>query len=136
MGGFTMKRAKKAGKIAISLILCFSILFCCVPAVPVMADEREKSFTRLYDYDELSERYLSENKEAKSEYPNGAFMIPLSSAQLKMDDLYALEIFREGGTKGEASITLKTVDMTAEYGIDYNIFLDTKYTSSPVEGCR
>ena len=94
MGGFTMKRAKKAGKIAISLILCFSILFCCVPAVPVMADEREKSFTRLYDYDELSERYLSENKEAKSEYPNGAFMIPLSSAQLKMDDLYALEIFR------------------------------------------
>lgn len=129
-----MKRAKKAGKIAISLILCFSILFCCVPAVPVMADEREKSFTRLYDYNELSERYLSENKEAKSEYPNGAFMIPLSSAQLKMDDLYALEIFREGGTKGEASITLKTVDMTAEYGIDYNIFLDTKYTSSPVEG--
>lgn len=129
-----MKKAKKLGKIVLSLILCFSILFCCVPAVSVMADERKKSFTRLYNYDEIAKRYLSENEEAQAEYPNGAFMIPLSSAQMKMDNLYALDIFREGGTEGEASITLKTVDMTAKYGVDYDIFLDTKYTSNPVEG--
>lgn len=129
-----MKRAKDIGKVTISFILCVSILFCCVPNLSVTADEREKSFTRLYDFNELSQKYLSANKETVSEYPKGAFMIPLSSAQLKMDDLYALEVFREGGTKGDASITVKTVDMTAEYGKDYEIYLDNKYASSSVKG--
>lgn len=132
--GTKRKRIKKSFKAILSLVLSFSILFCCIPSVSVMAEDKEKNFTRLYDYNELSERYLSENEEAESEYPNGAFMFPLSSAQLKMNDFYALEIFREGGTKGEASITVKTIDMTAEYGIDYALFLDTRYSSSPVEG--
>lgn len=129
-----MKKIKRTGKYILSIILCFSILFCGIPSVSVLADEKEKSFTRLYDYDKLSQRYLSKNENTESEYPKGAFMIPLSSAQMKMDDLYALEIFREGGTEGEAAITVKTVDMTAQYGIDYEIFLDRKFGSTPVDG--
>ncbi|MCQ4022572.1 MULTISPECIES: Calx-beta domain-containing protein [unclassified Ruminococcus] len=128
------KRAKKICKEIVALVLSLSIMLCCVPYLSASAKETEKSYTRLYDYDELAHRYLSENEEAKSEYPNGAFMFPLSSSQLKQNELYAVEVFREGGTKGEASITVKSVDMTAQYGIDYEIFLDNKYGSSPVDG--
>ena len=107
---------------------------CGVPSLSAAAKETEKSYTRLYNYDELAQRYLSENEEAQSEYPNGAFMFPLSSSQLKQNELYAVEVFREGGTKGEASITVKSVDMTAQYGVDYELFLDNKNISLPVEG--
>lgn len=107
---------------------------CGVPSLSAAAKETEKSYTRLYNYDELAQRYLSENEEAQSEYPNGAFMFPLSSSQLKQNELYAVAVFREGGTKGEASITVKSVDMTAQYGVDYELFLDNKNISSPVEG--
>lgn len=126
--------AKMLGKKTVALVLSTSILVCGVSALPAMAKEKEKDLTRLYDYDELAKRYLSENEEAQSEYPNGAFMFPISSAQLKQDDLYAFEVFREGGTKGEATVTVKSVDMTACYGTDYEIFLDNKFTSSPVDG--
>lgn len=128
------KGAKKICKEILALVLSLSILLCCVPSLSASAKETEKSYTRLYDYDELAQRYLSENEEAQSEYPNGAFMFPLSSAQLNQNELYAVEVFREGGTKGEASITVKSVDMTACYGDDYEIFLDNKNISSPVDG--
>lgn len=128
------KGAKKIGKEIIALILSLSILLCCVPSLSASAKDAEKAYTRLYDYNELAQRYLSENEEAQSEYPNGAFMFPLASSQLKQNELYAVEVFREGGTKGEASITVKSVDMTAQYGVDYEIFLDNKYASSAVDG--
>ncbi|WP_294909624.1 Calx-beta domain-containing protein [uncultured Ruminococcus sp.] len=128
------KGAKKIAKKILALVLSLSILLCGVPSLSVAAKETEKSYTRLYNYDELAQRYLSENEEAQSEYPNGAFMFPLSSSQLKQNELYAVEVFREGGTKGEASITVKSVDMTAQYGVDYELFLDNKNISSPVEG--
>ena len=98
--------AKMFGKKTVALVLSASILVCGVSALPAMAKEKEKDLTRLYDYNDLAKRYLSENEEAESEYPNGAFMFPISSAQLKQDDLYAFEVFREGGTKidGNADI--------------------------------
>lgn len=128
------KYAKKIGKKSLAFVLSLSILLCGVSSLSATAKEKEKDYTRLYDYDELAKRYLSENEEAQSEYPNGAFMFPLSSSQLKQNELYAVEVFREGGTKGEASITVKSVDMTACYGEDYEIYLDNKFTSSSVDG--
>ena len=129
-----VKNAKKAGKRSLALILSLSVLLCGLSSLSVTAKENDKDFTRLYDYDELAKRYLSENEEAQSEYPNGAFMFPLSSSQLKQDEFYAVDVFREGGTKGEASITVKSVDLTACYGVDYEIFLDNKSSSTPVDG--
>lgn len=128
------KGAKKLGKKILALVLSLSILMCGVPSLSAVAKETEKDYTRLYDYDELAQRYLSDNEEAQSEYPNGAFMFPISSSQLKQNELYAVEVFREGGTTGESSITVKSVDMTACYGVDYEIYLDNKYGSSPVKG--
>lgn len=129
-----IKGAKKIGKELLALVLCLSVLLCGIPTLSASAKEAQKSYTRLYDYDELAQRYLSEDEQAQAEYPNGAFMFPLSSSQLKQNELYAIEVFREGGTKGEASITVKSVDMTAQYGVDYEIFLDNKRFSSPVDG--
>lgn len=129
-----IKGAKRIGKRSLACILSLSILFCGMSSLTATAKGREKDFNRLYDYDELAKRYLSENKEARSEYPNGAFMFPLSSSQLKQDDFYAVDIFREGGTSGEASVTVKSVDMTACYGVDYEIFLDNEFSSSAVDG--
>lgn len=129
-----VKNAKKAGKRSLVLIFSLSVLLCGISSLSVTAKENDKDFTWLYDYDELAKRYLSENEEAQSEYPNGAFMFPLSSSQLKQDEFYAVDVFREGGTKGEASITVKSVDLTACYGVDYEIFLDNKSSSTPVDG--
>lgn len=129
-----VKNAKKAGKRSLALILSLSVLLCGISSLSVTAKENDKDFTRLYDYDELAKRYLSENEEAQSEYPNGAFMFPLSSSQLNQDEFYAVYVFREGGTKGEASITVKSVDLTACYGVDYEIFLENKSSSTPVDG--
>ena len=129
-----VKNAKKAGKRSLALILSLSVLLCGISSLSVTAKENDKDFTRLYDYDELAKRYLSENEEAQSEYPNGAFMFPLSSSQLNQDEFYAIYVFREGGTKGEASITVKSVDLTACYGVDYEIFLENKSSSTPVDG--
>lgn len=128
------KYAKKIGKKSLAFVLSLSILLCGVSSLSATAKEKEKDYTHLYDYDELAKRYLSENEEAQSEYPNGAFMFPLSSSQLKQNELYAVEVFREGGTNGEASITVKSVDMTACYGEDYEIYFDNKFTSSSVDG--
>ena len=62
-----VKNAKKAGKRSLALILSLSVLLCGISSLSVTAKENDKDFTRLYDYDELSKRYLSENEEAQSE---------------------------------------------------------------------
>lgn len=128
------KGFKKLLKNCLALILCISLLMCCAPSLSAAAMETEKSFTRLYDYNELAAKYLSGEGDSAKEYPNGAFMLPLSSAQLNMEEFYALEVFREGGTSGDASITLKTVDMTARYGEDYRLFLSRGTEDPPVDG--
>lgn len=116
----------------LSVILCCTLLLASLPVLVASASENSSSYTRLYDLNEVTKLYLSENEKTISEYPNGAFMIPLASAELKMKDTYALEIFREGGVKGDASITLKTIDLTAGYGEDYEIF--TSLAEKAVKG--
>lgn len=127
-----MKKLLGFSKRLLSIILCCTMLMASLPALVASASENRSSYTRLYDLNELTELYLSENEKTIAEYPNGAFMIPLASAELKMKDTYALEIFREGGVKGDASITLKTMDLTAGYGEDYEIF--TSLNARAVKG--
>ena len=52
------KGAKKLGKKILALVLSLSILMCGVPSLSAVAKETEKDYTRLYDYDELAQRYL------------------------------------------------------------------------------
>lgn len=130
-----ISKSKKYGKVIISVILCVTIITgCVVPCFAAVAENGAESYSRLYNYEELAEKYLTYDEETTNEYPNGAFMFPLSSAELKMDDTYALEVFRQGGTDGEAAITVKSVDMTAKYKTDYEIFVGGTDDSDKING--
>ncbi len=118
----------------LAYFLCFAMIFTTMPQFAFAAQSGERNVIELYNYDELSSIYLSENEEAAAEYPNGAYMFPLSSMQLEMNGFYALDVFREGGTQGDSSITVKTVDLTARYGVDYEIYLGSDYKDKPVDG--
>ncbi len=112
----------KMGKCIIAMVLCFAMLLSSMSfSFAVVSDEADGCI-ELYNYAEVYSRYLTYNAEAAAEYPKGAFMFPLSSSELSMDNIFAMDIFREGGTEGEAAITLKFHDLTAKYGIDYEIY--------------
>lgn len=125
---------KKFGKRILSMALSLTMMSGLASLYSIAANDVHKEYTRLYDYESMKSQFLNSSAETIAEYPNGSFMFPVSSAEMKMENLYAIEIFREGGTAGEASITVKTVDLTAEYGNDYEIFLDTRMVTEAVEG--
>ena len=58
----------------------------------------------------------------ESAYPNGLFEL-LTTRMNTSEDMSSVEIavVRKGGTAGAASVTLKAIGMTAEYGKDYTL---------------
>ena len=104
-------------KSALSLILCAALLIGAVP-MSFSAESNKRTSTRLADFNEISEAFLSDSEARAAEYPNGAMMIVETSAELEMNGFYAIDIFRQGGTAGTAKIKLSTVDMSAGYGED------------------
>ena len=126
-----LKNIKFYLKVLISIVLCVTLF---IGAVPVSAETQKKSYTALYNEEKVSQEIFADNDDYKDEYPNGLVVFPVVNAELKMDDYYAIEVYRMGGTKGEASVTVETVDYTAGYGIDYEIYLSNEYGESPVKG--
>lgn len=119
----------------LSAVLCVMLVVCCLPKVDVSAKDINKKSVAMCNENTLHKTYLgATNDEAVKEYPNGVFMFPLSKAKIKMNNFYSFKVYREGGTKNKASVCVKTVDMTAKYGKDYNIYLDKKMDSKAVEG--
>ena len=117
----------------ISVVLCAALIFGAVPMTFSAApDTRE--YTRLTDLDEITAAYLSDSEARTAQYPNGAIMLVETSAELEMEQTYAIDIFRQGGTAGEARIRLSTVDMTAGYGEDYRLYLSDKLSDQAVPG--
>ena len=102
--------------------------------IPVVSAAETRPYERLTDLSQMVQRYLSENEERTKEYPNGAVMLAETSAQLQMQKTYAVDIFRQGGTEGEARIKLSTVDLSAAYGKDYRLYLSDKATDNGVKG--
>ena len=117
----------------ISLILCAALLAGAVP-MTFAAEAGKRAYTRLTDLDEIAAVYLSDSEERSAQYPNGAVMLVETAAEFEMERTYAIDIFRQGGTAGEAKIKLSTVDMTAGYGEDYRIYLSDEMSEKPVEG--
>lgn len=115
----------------IAIVLCVAMIF---SAMPVSAKTRQKSYVSLYNEEKVSAEIFADNGEYKKDYPNGLVMFPVVTAELKMDNFYAIDIYRMGGTEGEATVTVETVDYTAGYGTDYEIYLTNEYGEAPVDG--
>ncbi len=122
---------KKCLKAILAFVLCVTLVVCSIPAFDA---NNEKFYMELADADALYEMYLNPNEQTVSEYPNGAMIIPVTAADLEMKNLYAVDILRQGGTADEVSITLKTIDLSAAYGTDYEIFETNRVVESPVKG--
>ena len=125
------KKCKFSFKAVIALVLCVTMVVC---GLPVGASTAIKKSETLYDNQELQSKYLSPTDNLKKEYPNGALMFPIASATLKMDKFYAFPIFRQGGTKGETTVNIQTVDYSACYGVNYEIYLSNEYGEKAVDG--
>lgn len=111
------------------VVMCLSGLYSAgsIYAEPVMLEADE-----LYNVYEIINGY--DNETAAEQYPNGAFVVPVAAMELKMNGFYAFDIIRQGGTSEQASITVKTNDLTACYGTDYEIYLSNYSDAAPVDG--
>ncbi len=117
----------------LSVILCITLLIGMTP-VASAAGNGTRAYVRLADFDDISQVYLSDSEQYAAQYPNGAVMLAEATAQLEMQQTYAVDILRQGGTEGEATIKLSTVDMTAGYGEDYRLYLTDQLSDTGVEG--
>ena len=79
---------------------------------------------------------MSDSEAREAQYPNGAITLVETSAEFEMNQTYAIDIFRQGGTAQEASIKLSSVDMTAGYGEDYRLYLTDQLSDKGVEGSK
>ena len=118
---------------SLSLLLCAVILCGVIPTV-YAANGDTRLYNRLADLAELESQYLSDSEERAAQYPNGAMMIVETSAEFEMSKTYAIDIFRQGGTKDEASVKLSTVDLSAGYGEAYRLYLSDSLKEPAVEG--
>lgn len=118
----------------LSLLLCVVMLSGVIPIAYSATGDGKRSYTRLADLAEMEELLLSDSEARSAEYPNGAMMLAETSAELEMNRTYAIDIFRQGGTKGEASIKLSTVDLTAGYDEAYRLYLSDDAADKGVDG--
>ena len=125
---------KRFFKPAIAILLCAVMLVGMVPTAFAAQSDAKRAVIRLAELSELEAQYLSDSEARAAEYPNGAMMIVETSAELDMGKTYAIDIFRQGGVKGEASIKLSTVDLSAGYNEAYRLYLTDEWNENPVEG--
>ena len=125
---------KKIFKPAIALLLCAVLILGILPTAFAAQTDGKRLYTRLAELSELEAQYLSDSEARSTEYPNGAMMIVETSAELDMGKTYAIDIFRQGGTKDEAKIKLSTIDLTAGYDEAYRLFLSDDLGENSVEG--
>ncbi len=100
---------------------------------PVAATAQEREVTLLYDKAAADASLLCPSEEEIAAYPNGALLFPLTSADLEMKEYYAVDVYRQGGIEGEASVTVSAIDLSAHYGRDYALFTSLA-ESSEVDG--
>ncbi len=126
-----MKNVSKTLKCLLCVILVLSIL---VSATITISAQNSSTASELADIQAMRNEYLNPSDEIRELYPSGIMMLPINTGDLEMESFYAFHIFRQGGTEGEAKIKLKTIDLNAEYGIDYQIYENENLLSSPMEG--
>lgn len=125
---------KKIFKPAIALLLCAVMILGIFPTAFAAQTDGKRLYTRSAELSQLEEQYLSDSEARAAEYPNGAMMIVETSAEMDMNKTYAIDIFRQGGTKGEAKIKLSTIDLTAGYNEAYRLYLSDNLDEKCVKG--
>ena len=98
------------------------------------AAQPQRSVERLSDYAALKAAFLDNDDMPAELYPHGVVSIAQGSTDMQMDKFYEIDLFRQGGTSGEASVTLSTIDLTAAYGKDYELRLSDDLSDSAQPG--
>ena len=117
-----------------ALILCF-VMVCGYISIVAKPDSIScRQVTSLYDVNVVKPAYITQGLSLAEDYPGGMLVFPIVNAELQMKDFYAIEIYRLGGTVGETTVTIESIDYTAQYGIDYEIYLSPIESEQPVSG--
>lgn len=87
---------------------------------------------RLGEYTTLKAAFLDSDDMPAELFPHGVVSIAQGCTDVQMNKLYEIDLFRQGGTAGKASVTLSTIDLTAAYGKDYELRLNSDL-SQPAE---
>lgn len=106
-----MKALKKVTAIILVIMMLISVL----PLQSIAAEDGVDAQLRQQLQEAVDE----------SSYPNGLFEL-LTTRMNTSEDMSSVEIavVRKGGTAGTASVTLKTIGVTAEYGKDYTLSVE------------
>lgn len=109
-------KRKTYGKRAVSLLLCAGMVFPSLTGFSVEAAEVPPA----------PPTYLESSHISADKLPDGDFVY-FGTAGATVDEKgdYVVKVFRDGGNYDtEASVELRTVDMTAVYGKDYKLLMD------------
>ena len=101
-------------------------------AVTAFAAQPQLTVSRLTDYATLKAAFLDSDDMPAELFPHGVVSIAQGSTDMQMNKFYEIDLFRQGGTAGKASVTLSTIDLTAAYGKDYELRLSGDL-SAPAE---
>ena len=111
-----------------SLLLCLVMVCSYVSVTAQPGKEEYEQVTTLYDVHKIKPAYITQGLQFEAQYPGGMLVFPIVNAELQMGEFYGVEIYRLGGTLGESTVQIESIDYTAKYGVDYEIYV------SPVKG--
>ena len=118
----------------LAFLLSFVMIFSYISVIAQPGNEEYKKVTYLYDVHQVKPSYITNGLSLEADYPGGLLVFPVVNAELQMDDFYAVEIYRLGGTLGETTVTVESMDYTAQYGVNYEIYLSPLKNEQPVKG--
>lgn len=106
-------KCKAYGRRVLSFLLCTAMALQAGAGVSFVSAAETPSYTML-------------EASRIEELPEGDFIyFGTASASVEERGEYAIRIYREGDLSKEASVSLRTIDMTALYGKDYELVSDT-----------
>lgn len=112
---------KKLANRLLAGALAAAMLVCALPAIPAKAEEVYNEVLP-YNLKEQEEAWLG--SEQASAYTLGAVTFPLNGVSVDMGDELVYHLFRQGNTDAQQKVTLVSLDLTAGYGEDYEIFVN------------
>ena len=110
------KKWKEFGRKAVSILLCASMV------VPLAQDLMPNAMAAAADNDTV---YFESSRLPADKLPEGnCVYFGTAAAATKEKGEYAVRIYREGNLDETASVEIRTLDMTAVYGEDYELLMD------------
>lgn len=128
-----MKKWKNYWKRTMSLLLAAAMVLTGNVSTAASAAATKKQQNKA-DEEQLREA-IQAGKQMVKEYPNGLFNFLGTQMEVNEGD-HSLEIavIRQGGTKGNAKVKFKAIDITSSYGDDYKIYVGKNRFSALKKG--